>query len=69
MVVAFPLTSEEALEPPEFVEDVAEVCTEQGGEWKLVTGEASPSGRSSMCTPGVGDSVRALEAEAVVACC
>ena len=45
------------------------MCTEQGGEWKLIMGEASPLGHSSMHAPGVGDSVRALEAEAEVACC
>ena len=44
------------------------VCTEQGGEWKLVVGEASLSGHSSICAPRVGDSGRALEAEAEVAC-
>ena len=45
------------------------VCTEQGGEWKLVTGEASLSECSSMHAPGVGDSAQALEAEAEVVCC
>ena len=44
------------------------VCTERGGEWKLVAGEASLSERSSMHAPGVGDSARAPEAEAEVAC-
>ena len=43
------------------------VCTEQGGEWKLVTGEASLSGHSLMHAPGVGDSGQA-EAETEVAC-
>ena len=33
------------------------VCTERGGEWKLVTGKASLSGHSSMRAPRVGDSV------------
>ena len=32
------------------------VCTEWGGEWKLVTGEASLSGHSLMHTPRVRDS-------------
>ena len=32
------------------------VCTERGGEWKLVIGEASPSEHSSMHAPRVGDS-------------
>ena len=32
------------------------VCTERGGEWKLVIGEASPSEHSSMRAPRVGDS-------------
>ena len=46
-----------------------EVCTEWGGEWKLIAGEASPLGCSLMCAPGVRDSGRALEAEAEVAYC
>ena len=33
------------------------VCKERGGEWKLVTEEASPLECSLMCAPGVGDSV------------
>ena len=45
------------------------VCMERGGEWKLIAGEASPSGHSSMRAPGVGDSGRAPEAEAEVVCC
>ena len=49
------------------------VRMKQGGEWKLVAGEASPSGHSSMRAPGVGDSMQApeaeAEAEAEVACC
>ena len=45
------------------------VCKEWGGEYKLVAEEASPLGCSLMCAPRVGDSVRALEAEAEVACC
>ena len=32
------------------------VCTEWGGEWKLVAGEASPLEHSSMRAPRVGDS-------------
>ena len=67
-VEVFPLTSGEALEPPEFVEDVVGVCTEQGGEWKLIEGEASLSGHSSMRAPGVRDSAQAPEAEAELAC-
>ena len=31
------------------------MCTEQGGEWKLVAGEASSSEYSSMCAPRVRD--------------
>ena len=45
------------------------VYMEQGGEWKLIAGEASLSGRSSMCAPRVGDSGQAPKAEAEVACC
>ena len=45
------------------------VCTEWRRGWKLVMGEASPSGHSSMCAPRVRDSVQAPEAEAEVACC
>ena len=45
------------------------VCTEQGEEWKLVAGEASPSGHSLMCAPGVRDSAQAPEAEVEVAYC
>ena len=46
------------------------VCMERGGEWKLVAGEASPSGYFSMHAPRVRDSGRApeAEAEAEVAC-
>ena len=55
-VEVFSLTLEEALESPEFVEDVTGVCIEQGGEWKLTAGEASLSGCSLMHAPGVGDS-------------
>ena len=46
-----------------------EVCMKWGGEWKLVTEEASPLECSLVCAPGVGDSVWALEAKAEVACC
>ena len=68
VVEVFPLTSGEALEPPEFMEDVAGVCMEWGWEWKLIAGEASPSEYSLMHAPRVGDSGQALEAEAEVAC-
>ena len=44
------------------------VCMEQGGEWKLIAGEASLLGCSSMRAPRVGDSGQAPEAEAEVAC-
>ena len=74
-VEVFPLTLGEALEPPEFMKDVAGVlldlegvCTEWRGEWKLVAGEASPLEHSLMHAPRVRDSGRALEAEAEVAC-
>ena len=49
--------------------DTLTILHGQVGEWKLIVGEASPSGHSSMHAPGVRDSGRALEAEAEVACC
>ena len=45
------------------------VCMKQRGEWKLIAGEAALSEHSSMCTPGVRDSVQVPEAEAEVVCC